>query len=292
MVRALHRLIWVRHMLALYVDDLFSLLEENTAPTQALLAIFLCVALGIPLSWHKLQLGNELQWIGWCFRINKWCAELPCDKKQKLLVLLLPLTRAKQKIDKRQLERFIGLAIWFTAGALWLRPWLQAFYNLLYKPRAVPMKLDHFQFRELLSVLGVDFCLNRRPASFYAEAGWKLHKVGNQEVTTMSASLLSHACMTNGHADVVLLDLRSQSARVSKEVATTAIFFYNTVEAHVSVPLRLVEGDSSPAAADAFAESDRAGIGGWWLPPGVPPCPENILWFSMPLERSDLPPWF
>ncbi len=31
----------------------------------------------------------------------------------------------QNKIDKKQLERLIGLAIWFTTGALWLRPWLQ-----------------------------------------------------------------------------------------------------------------------------------------------------------------------
>ena len=58
------------------------------------------------------------------------------------------------------------------------------------------------------------------------------------------------------------------------------------------VPLRELEGHETVAAADAFAEHDKAGIGGWWIHAGLPLCPENICWFSYQLQREDLPEWF
>ncbi len=44
------------------------------------------------------------------------------------------------------------------------------------------------------------------------------------------------------------------------------------------------------AAADAFADGARAGLGGWWLPSSLPLCPENIC--SILLQPTDLPAWF
>ena len=130
-VRQLHRLLYTSHFLALYVDDLFALLPASTAPLQALVCIMFACALGIPLSWQKLQLGNELQWVGWMFCLDRKVAFLPELKRSRLLELLRPLLSAKAKVEKRQLERLIGLLIWFTAGAIWLRPWMSCFYELL-----------------------------------------------------------------------------------------------------------------------------------------------------------------
>ena len=45
------------------------------------------------------------------------------------------------------------------------------------------------------------------------------------------------------------------------------------------------------AAADAFAEGDECGIGGWFLPPGAPDDAASAFWFSLRLKSSDFPDW-
>ena len=47
--------------------------------------------------------------------------------------------------------------------------------------------------------------------------------------------------------------------------------------------MRLVEtaGPRLVAAADAFAEGGRAGIGGWWLRPGCTLWPDNIFFLAV-----------
>ena len=46
------------------------------------------------------------------------------------------------------------------------------------------------------------------------------------------------------------------------------------------------------AAADAYASGQSAGLGGWWLPDGLPLHPANIQWFSISLRQEELPKWF
>ena len=65
LVRQTHRLLWVRHGLFLYVDDGLSLFPLEAAPLLSALCVMFLVSLGIPLSWEKLQLGEDLSWIGW-----------------------------------------------------------------------------------------------------------------------------------------------------------------------------------------------------------------------------------
>jgi hypothetical protein len=43
------------------------------------------VALGVPLSYEKLELGFSLQWIGWHFNWERRAAALPTVKREKLL---------------------------------------------------------------------------------------------------------------------------------------------------------------------------------------------------------------
>ena len=51
-------------------------------------------------------------------------------------------------------------------------------------------------------------------------------------------------------------------------------------------------GPVSVAAADAFAEDGRFGIGGWFLLPGAALHPSNICYFTYQLQHSELPRWF
>ena len=44
--------------------------------------------------------------------------------------------------------------------------------------------------------------------------------------------------------------------------------FYEVVEANVPVQSATSAGILGAAAADAFADGDQAGSGGWWIEPG------------------------
>ena len=59
-----------------------------------------------------------------------------------------------------------------------------------------------------------------------------------------------------------------------------------------SIPLVEKPGPVSVAAADAFAEDGRFGIGGWFLLPGAALHPSNIYYFTYQLQHSELPRWF
>ena len=61
--RMLHRFVWVSHALFLYVDDGMLLLPKPVAPLLASACLAFLSALGVPLSWRKVQLGTEIVWI-------------------------------------------------------------------------------------------------------------------------------------------------------------------------------------------------------------------------------------
>ena len=60
----------------------------------------------------------------------------------------------------------------------------------------------------------------------------------------------------------------------------------------MGIPLSISDAKQCIGAADAFATSTTAGIGGWWIDAGMSPCAANVHWFSFQLGREDLPAWF
>ena len=49
----------------MYVDGSLVLLPRKLAGPMACLLVCLACSLGFPLSWHKLCLGDAIDWIGW-----------------------------------------------------------------------------------------------------------------------------------------------------------------------------------------------------------------------------------
>ena len=104
-MRILHILLHCSHFLAIYVDDLLGLFPKQSAPLSACICVLLAKGLGIPLSWHKLQLCDSLTWIGWRLSFaSDPVATLP-DDKRRLLNLLKPLTKAGARIGRKELRK-------------------------------------------------------------------------------------------------------------------------------------------------------------------------------------------
>lgn len=111
-VRLLHRWIWLQHGLFLYVDDGLVLLPQSVSPLVTATTLMFLVALGVPLSWEKVDLQADLSWMGWRFDFRRSIALLPEDKRAKLCTALAALVEPGVKVERRCLERTIGLLLW------------------------------------------------------------------------------------------------------------------------------------------------------------------------------------
>ena len=92
LVRTLHLLLYISHMLALCVDDLLGIQDAAVVELTFSILLAFCCTFGIPISWPKLQLGFHVRWIGWDLHLRMGCVSIPADKLEKLVVsaFLLP----------------------------------------------------------------------------------------------------------------------------------------------------------------------------------------------------------
>ena len=84
LIRCLQLLIWISHILLLYVDDLLLFQNRRALPLSASLVLAFCSCFNVPLSWRKLQLGPTITWIGWELNLSCGCFTLPDSKRLKL----------------------------------------------------------------------------------------------------------------------------------------------------------------------------------------------------------------
>ena len=290
--RMLHRFVWVSHALFLYVDDGMLLVPKSVAPLLASACLAFLSALGVPLSWRKVQLRSEIVWIGWRFCFKTATAALPSDKVAKILDLLKPLCVAKAKVQRKHVEQVVGILIWYTTGASWLRPWLSTFYKLLYKPHAIPKKLSVQQFEQLRVVLGHDLSVRKPLPALDVDENWKLRSVCGSVVSSLHSQVLQAPRVHQGSVSVVFFSQNHPSTRTCEESVYAAKLFVKAVSTQAPFPLYWQMGGALIGAADAYATEADAGLGGWWLPTGCTLAPQNTLWFQISLQHSDLPAWF
>ena len=158
------------------------------------------------------------------------------------------------------------------------------------KPQVVLQSLDAGQREELHRCLDTALVVREQCSLSDVQRGWILMEVGAQKVS--SAEALLCAVSKNGRAWCKLGGPDSRCIKITKAEAQLAKFFRAVIAAEVPVHLVSSWKPGVVAAADAFADGARAGLGGWWLPSNLPLCPENICYFSIQLQPSDLPAWF
>ena len=227
-MRSLHILLHCSHFLAIYVDDVLGLFPKQSAPLSACLCVLLAEGLGIPLSWHKLQLSDTLTWIGWRLSFaNDPVATLPDDKRARLLSLLKPLTQAGARIGRMDLRKIIGLLCWFTAGARWLKPFLCQWFHCLLKPKMVLQNLDSLQLCEVCGLLNESLVVKGPCKLCDVQPGWTLLTVGSRAVKSQQDVFWSKA--KNGRIWCKFGDPASTEVRLTKEEAKAASLFHTVV---------------------------------------------------------------
>ena len=290
-IRLGHRVIWHGHFLVIYVDDSLSLFPASSAPLLACLQVVFACALWLPLSWHKMCLGSEVKWIGWCLQLQAApIAILPEDKASRLCAVLRKVQAGDKLCRRKDLESFVGLLLWFTCGARWLKAWLSVFFRMLHKPSLRWLQLDHRQVAELQELLDDALVVQRAAKLSDILKGWKLLECsGRAAWPVVWPDALR---WKQGQAWVKFGDWAGAAVKPCAEEQRVAGFFLQLIEARVPVQLVECEQIGALAAADAYADESHAGLGGWWLPSGCQLDVTQIRWFSFHVRRSDLPVWF
>eukprot|EP00435_Cladocopium_sp_Y103_P069545 s709_g33.t1 len=290
-IRVAHRFLHHSHFLCIYVDDALALFPRRVAAPMACLVLVLACAIGFPLSWHKVDLGHKLTWIGWdlVFR-NCPCAELPEQKRRVLLEALWSLSSSPKKVPRKEFQALIGRLVWFTSGASWLRPWLQPLFFALNKPRLHFQALDSLQVKELVSKLSPSGSVVSKCQHCDVQQGWRLLEHGGQPFVDLNSLL----CAKQKHGKVWAKfgEPMPICISLSKEEIEVMRFLYAIIQKQEPIHLAETPGPACVAAADAFAEGPNWGIGGWFLCPSDKLAAGNIWWFSVQLKAGDLPPWF
>ena len=163
-------------------------------------------------------------WIGWDLCFPSRCALLPNTKQSKILAMLSPLVQPGRRLLRRDLERVIGLLLWFTGAASWLRPWLQEFYRLLYKPSVVTRALSVHQFGELLGCLSDSLLVISPTALSDVHPRWRLHSVNNCVVRCLGDQAIACPRVRSGQISVVFFDYSSEWSQL---VVISACEYYN-----------------------------------------------------------------
>ncbi|CAE7193802.1 unnamed protein product, partial [Symbiodinium necroappetens] len=281
-VRLCHILLHSSHFLSMYVDGELSLFPAASATLMACVEVMLACSLGVPLSWKKMSLGTTLKWIGWLLQFDgQPCATLSEDKVLRLEAGLRAVTQ-RLWVRRREFESLVGLLSWYTCGARWLKPWMAMWFHMLLKPAMHFYNLDGEQLWELQRLLDADLRVTRCATLSDVQTGRRLAECGGK--VAKESSDLSRCRTKHGRA--------SAQVRPSKDEACVAAFFLQLILGRVPVHLVETPATQCVAAADAFASSTCAGIGGWWMPNEAQLAVSSICWFSMSLDKSSLPEWF
>ena len=96
MVRFGHSLPDHHHTLWQYVDDLLTWLDQPSAPLWSAALVILYMMLGVPFSWHKAALAQQLTWIGWSICVRTWTVQIPRDKLSRLCAQIEHILKSRQ----------------------------------------------------------------------------------------------------------------------------------------------------------------------------------------------------
>ena len=182
LVRLLHSAVYIKHALWLYVDDFLLAQRMDVLPLAAAFVSILLLLFAIPISWKKCILAKEVTWIGWCFNFSLGTASLDMQKRIKLIKLIQAL-ESQRTIHKRDIERFLGLAMWVTQLFPGMRPLLQYFYADLFSAPASLYSLDPGAWPSLSHHLDNDLRFITTPPGTGIPTGGVLISVRHQAVT-------------------------------------------------------------------------------------------------------------
>ena len=256
------RILWVAHALFAYVDDFFLIQNKGVIELCSSLILAFCACFSVPISWAKLQLGLTVRWIGWNFHLGSCTFSLPEDKLAKILHMCLAVLKPKTT-SKKELESLIGLLHWVIQIVPHLKPWLSCLYEDMARPLATSFSLNPGVWAAVPSALDDKLVFTSSPAGSGIPVGGKLLSAKHVELRRKSDLRLVQP--SGKRLWLRVADPRTSKRRLS---ALSKAFLQFWLRWAMSGPtFRMLRSPPamSPqmAAADAMAQGDKIGIGGF-----------------------------
>eukprot|EP00438_Fugacium_kawagutii_P030737 Skav217069 [mRNA] locus=scaffold1308:3342:4762:+ [translate_table: standard] len=234
---------------------------------------------------EKLQLEDAVSYLGWNLNlaVDGFWASIAPGKLDKIGAFLDSFLSNSKKMQRRELQKFLGLLIWATQVQLLCRPFLAPLFRCLCRPSQKLQCLSLEQVEELVSLL--DEKLEARVAAKRSDvqAGWKLVAIG--------ASACHNAKEVQAHLRQPKLKNGRVWARFSAWGATLKLdrlqlAALKFLKSRFERPCFAMVAIGSPlvGAADAWADATKAGLGGWCAG-----ASGDVKWFHLELVGSDLP---
>ena len=282
MIRVFHLLLWVAHMLSIYVDDLLLVQDDAVVAVFGSLLLSFCQSFGIPLSWAKVQLSHELKWLGWCFNFRAGTFWVPEDKRAKLLHQVRVLLR-KGPVEKQALEQTVGLLMWITQASVQLRPWLCNLWRDLQRPAATNFSISSSEWQTLKDHLDENLRFCSTPPGTAIPCGATL--ISARHVPLRSKADLCKVPLTTRRVYMRIADPQHRKRHVSEASRRFLLFWEDWCLQSPSLTCLQpsCRAISATLAADAFASSLCIGIGGFLRVQG-----SSAVWFSERFALSDM----
>ena len=185
------------------------------------------------------------------------------------------------RTPRTYLEKVIGLIMWITQLFPFLRIWVRHLYNDLYSIPCTNYSIDPGNWPQLPNCLNDQLQFKRQPASSAIPLGSTLVSVRHQDVT--SKDDLQNIRISHRRIWMRIRDPGSDKRILTKNSLRILRLYKHWLE-HSSplVPLRPRPLWSGFAAADALANSDVCGIGGF-----IRTASHQCFWFSERFVKHD-----
>ena len=280
LLRLLHQVLGAPHKAWLYVDDLMMWAPNSHFRQMTWTVVVFLMLLGTPLSWKKAQLGTQILWIGWIFDLHHYTVQLVDTKIARLLSLIQDALDAHQ-VSAKTMEQLLGMLIWFTAIAKHLRPHLAPLYKNLYAPPATLFSIPAASWAAFVSSLDSKGYIRQAHPHFAFPLGGRVVEIGHQMVRDKLD--IPIAPKTSKLQWVRICAPMQQNFSLTNETRKKLLWFRSILHRNSHIyPLALPPPGVMRAAADAFAEHDSFGIGGWII------TSKSIVWFSEQFSMSQL----
>ena len=248
------------HRAWLYVDDLLAALLRTSAHESLLILVLLLSSLGAPISWKKAYVGDSLIWCGWKFNFAYETVELCAAKRAKLSTQIQGLL-SKPKVPRKELEACIGLLMWATNISPVLRPYLAPLYRLLNSPPGANYSIAPRMWPLFLHCLDSRAVFVREAMGLSIPLNSRVIEWGNKSVHGKSD--LPLMAKPTGHTWIRVSDPSCPVIKMTRAAQTSLAWLAPRIAAIPTTPLSMPPILSSLARADAMAEGDQVGIGGW-----------------------------
>ena len=248
-----------------------------------LMGSMMCLCLqvfGVPLSWHKLQIGSRVQWLGWAFDFAAGTVSLTAQKRHKLLAMVQSLQK-NPRVTKKDFERFVGLALWACNVFPIMKALLRTFYQDMYTPYVTHYSIRPEEWCFLPNHLTDDLIFKSQPHGTFIPVGSRLLAVRRQNV--QSKQDLAYVRISDRRLWLGISNLSSSRRRLSQDSCRVLTIFEHwllhlnpmvSMRPHMTVPFE--------ASADARASGTTCTIGGYVCHPCL-----GQVWFSETFNRSE-----